>query len=557
MVIAETILLLAAVLFCLLFPKRRRALSSELSLKHFYWISAALFLLALGLRLFRFTQVPLPLHIDETMAAYESYSLSLTGADRFGVHLPAHFEGWVYGQMSVLLSYLAVPFMWLLGPCTLAIRLPSLLLSMAGLWALWYLAKRAVSPRAALFVLGFSAIAPWHLLQSRWAIDCNLFPHLFLLGVLCLWLGAERGPRSGFYFLAMICFAASMYSYGVAYYVVPLFLLPAALWLIRRKKIRWGALLGCAGLFLLLSAPALLVIAVNLFGWDTISTPLFTATHFTQTQRLADMLFFSPNFFEQLWANLQSLFQTTVLQGHAAIPDNSVIPRYGTLYLCALPLTIFGGIRFFREQRKKPAAMLLGCWLAVAAAAGLLINHINVWRLNILWYPLLFLTGYGLYSLFLHTPALSAAVCAVLALELCLFCGYYFTDYNRDIRGEFYEGMTQAIRYPEEHHLEYDRIYLTGGVNQNPRVPQIAEVLVWWNHKLDPLYLRGERSEEGLLPYRERYQYVRMEDLELDPEENALYVANNKEVLLFDPALYDILSFDHCNLVIPKSRQPD
>ena len=54
MVIAETILLLAAVLFCLLFPKRRRALSSELSLKHFYWISAALFLLALGLRLFRF-----------------------------------------------------------------------------------------------------------------------------------------------------------------------------------------------------------------------------------------------------------------------------------------------------------------------------------------------------------------------------------------------------------------------------------------------------------------------------------------------------------------------
>ena len=61
---------------------------------------------------------------DGAMGAVDALSLATYGTDRFGTHLPAHFQAWGYGQMSVLLSYLTVPFIKLWGLTELTARLP-------------------------------------------------------------------------------------------------------------------------------------------------------------------------------------------------------------------------------------------------------------------------------------------------------------------------------------------------------------------------------------------------------------------------------------------------
>lgn len=94
--------------------------------------------------------------------------------------------------MSVLLSYLTVPFIWLMGLTKTVIRLPMVLASLAGIGAVWGIVKRTFGEKTGLAALLLLAINPWHFMQSRWALDCNLFPHMFVLGVCFLMAGIKR-----------------------------------------------------------------------------------------------------------------------------------------------------------------------------------------------------------------------------------------------------------------------------------------------------------------------------------------------------------------------------
>ena len=93
------------------------------------WKMAFLILAVYGLiavRLIGFPEIPGGLNQDGAMGAVDARALAQYATDRYGTFMPAHFEAWGYGQMSVLLSYLTVPFIKLFGLNKLAMRLPML-----------------------------------------------------------------------------------------------------------------------------------------------------------------------------------------------------------------------------------------------------------------------------------------------------------------------------------------------------------------------------------------------------------------------------------------------
>ncbi len=196
----------------------------------------ALILLFSLLRLWRFGSVPGGMNQDGAMAAVDALALANHGTDRFGMWLPAHFTAWGFGQMSVLLSYCMVPFFRLFGMSPLTARLPMLLWSFAGMAAAYGFLRGLCSRRAALAGLLFLCVCPWHFMQSRWALDCNLLPHVFLAGFALLWLGTRK--KAALY-ASMVFFALSMYCYGLAFLSVPLFLLLACALLLRGGWLRW------------------------------------------------------------------------------------------------------------------------------------------------------------------------------------------------------------------------------------------------------------------------------------------------------------------------------
>lgn len=83
----------------------------------------AVMLIIIGafVRIFEFFAIPSGLNQDEAFAGYEAFSILNYGIDSAGYHNSCYFVSWGSG-MNVLESYLAIPFIKILG-CSVFIPL--------------------------------------------------------------------------------------------------------------------------------------------------------------------------------------------------------------------------------------------------------------------------------------------------------------------------------------------------------------------------------------------------------------------------------------------------
>ena len=252
--------------------------NQSIPVKYEAGVVALLMLLAIVLRLYQFGSIPGGMNQDGAMAAVDAKALSQYGTDRFGTYMPVHFTAWGYGQMSVFLSYCMVPFIKFFGLSPVTARLPVLIFSMAGLGAIYFIIRSVLGIEAALIALFLAIINPWHFVQSRWALDCNMLPHVFVLAFALLVWGIYKIKKLGVY-ISMAIFGLCMYCYGVALYTVPVFLFVIALYMIKEKVLTIREVLISAGVFLLISGPFILTMAINTFSWNTMRVGLLRKNH--------------------------------------------------------------------------------------------------------------------------------------------------------------------------------------------------------------------------------------------------------------------------------------
>lgn len=510
------------------------------------WITAALFLLAVAVRVYRFGSLPGGMNQDGAMAAVDARALADYGTDRFGTRLPAHFTAWGYGQMSVLMSYLMIPWLKLFGLSPLTARLPNLLVSLAGIVCLWDLTRRRYGAVTAAWVLGFAAICPWQLLQSRWALDCNLYPHFVLFGTYFLCLGAEKKRR--FYWIGMLFFGLAVYAYGVAAYTLPLLLVGCCAWLLARKKLRWGEAVGCAAVFLLVSAPFWAVMVINAFGLETVETPLFTLQYFPKSYRSGDILFFSAKPLEQLGKNAQALLRLLLQQGED-LPWNE-ISGFGTTFVFTLPFAVTGFMRALRGRRESFDALLL-IWFGAALFGGLVTSEVNVNRANLLFYPVLLFTALGLDEVCRRVRFSSAVAAAILAGVFALFCRTGVTTWAARMRDAFLEDFGTALVSVRD--TDAKRIYVTAD-SQYTGAAHVSEILTLFWHDVDARYFQGETSE-GEIPYREKYVYGRVCDLTVDPDEDAVWVIRGTDEVYFDEEDFSVTPYGRFAVAVPRGAE--
>ena len=487
------LLLLAALVIGALLGKKR---GPDAPLPHrarlLLW---ALSLLLSCLRLYGFGAIPGGMNQDGAMAAVDALALADHGTDRFGTWLPAHFTAWGYGQMSVLLSYCMVPFIKLFGLSVLTARLPLLLWSLGGMAAAYAFLRFWRGERAALLGLLFLALDPWHFMQSRWALDCNLFPHLFLIGLALLAYSRQHGWAL---WLSMLPFALCMYSYGVSFVMVPLFLLLAVIAL----RVPLRRVLLCVLLYLGLSWPIYGTMLINALGWESLSLPFVTLPYFPGSVRSGDILFFSENIGAQLAENLKALWRVGFLQKPDLIWN--AIDGFGTVYLCSAPLLLYGlglTLRDAVREKSSEARLLLLYWLC-SLVLGLCINNVNVNRLNILFYAHILLIVRGMDGLLAFRRETAAALLGCYGLCAALFFGQYFTSWADRMESVFFADFLDAVTYAGEQDSE--RYYITPD-SQFTGSANVSEILTMFAHRIDALYYQGKSAEEP--PYALRYQY--------------------------------------------------
>ena len=137
-------------------------------------------LIAIFFRFYNISSIPSHPSLDEVSIGYNAYSILNTGSDEFGNKFPIllrAYDDW----RPALYVYFVIPFVKLLNLNILAVRLPSIALSVVTVVISYYLVKELLSkskdflsisiPLAASFLL---AISPWHIYLSRLGHEANL-----------------------------------------------------------------------------------------------------------------------------------------------------------------------------------------------------------------------------------------------------------------------------------------------------------------------------------------------------------------------------------------------
>lgn len=512
-----------------------------------------LFAAAVLLRVYKFGSIPNGINQDEAMAGIEAYAIANHATDRFGMFMPVHFTAWEYGQMSSLLTYIMVPFVKIFGLNPISVRIPMLLISLLALIVLYKLVRGIWGENAALITLAFAAINPWQIMQSRWAIDCNMFPHICLFAVYFLWLGQHKKRYA---FISMAFFGLCMYCYGISFYTVPLFLLLAAIYILSRKMLSFKEILLCAAVYFAVAWPIYAMMIINFFKLPSIETPFFTIPYFPDSVRTDDLLFFSESPLRQLWYNLKSSVKTLLLQ-RADWPWNS-LPKFGTLYVFSIPFTIYGLFftlhKLFSKKEKndgvKYGAFLTLAFFAMGIAVGLITRDVNINRVNIIWYPMIIFTALGIYQV-----CRNVKIFTILLATIYLVSGYCFSSAYLRQCYPFFSGFRESLQAIEEY--DYDKVYVTSHLHEHYWNAQVSEILTLFHHSIDAEYLQGsavitDENGKPLPAYKERYEYVDLTTYPLDPRENAVYILNELEADRFGKDDFEVFDYGEYCAAVPK-----
>ena len=509
----------------------------------------------LAVRFFRFPQVPGGLNQDGAMGAVDAKALGDYGTDRFGTFLPAHFKAWGYGQMSVLLSYLSVPFIRVLGLNKLAMRLPLLIVSLTGIWGVYRIVAAVHGRNAAGIALFLTAMNPWHFMQSRWALDCNLFPHMFILGF-CFLVNGLRKKKS--LYISMLFFALCMYSYGVSFYMVPFFLLAAALLLLRVKKVTGRECMVCILIYFGISWPVYGTMLINFMKWETVSLPFVTMPYFEESIRSGDILFFAEDMGEQLLINLKALLRVVFWQ-REDLPWNSM-KEFGTMYQCTMPFILLGGVLVFRRainrgtwtEQRIGAGLLCAFWF-FGILTGLLINSVNVNRINIIFYVHIIFAAVGIEFAVRKWKTLLFVTGAVFLIHYTCFCTQYFTRWSEEIDRAIYGDFVRALEYARNCESDY---YCITPDTQFEGARQVTEIITLFVFEIDAKYYQGENAgaeKEGRtaeIPYEEKFRYANPWETG-GSSENITYVIKSTDAGYFSRETFQVTLFGDYGVAVP------
>ena len=178
-------------------------------------------------RLINLSSLPISLFGDEIDVGYQAWSLITTGRDYMGQLLPTYIHS-LSEWRAPLLMYLTAPFVGILGPTTFAVRLPVALLGVASVYLLYLLVKHlSKNTTLALISALVLALTPWHIHYSRASFE--VVPLIFLLLYGTYLFVKEK------YFVSLIPFVFTFYTYSTANIFTPLFVL--GLLIIYRPKL--------------------------------------------------------------------------------------------------------------------------------------------------------------------------------------------------------------------------------------------------------------------------------------------------------------------------------
>lgn len=145
-------------------------------------------LLAIVVRIIKWPNLYETMHVDESMTAINAKTIADYGTDMYGTSYPVFFETWKWGGQTAVLTYFMALCIKIFGFSIATIRMPMLIISIISVIVMYlFVNQMSKNKKLALIAMFFTAISPWHILQSQFALDCNMFTHFTLIAICILY----------------------------------------------------------------------------------------------------------------------------------------------------------------------------------------------------------------------------------------------------------------------------------------------------------------------------------------------------------------------------------
>ena len=381
---------------------------------------------------------PVGLNCDEASAAYDAYSILTTLRDRNNIFLPVYLMAWGSGQ-SALLTYLMLPFIKILGLNLISTRLPMAIVSSISLIVFYKILKTSFDEKDnnkdfyVFFGTLFFALNPWHIMKSRWGLDCNLFPDLVLFGMYFLINYFKSSEKKDIYYvLAFVLFAISAYSYASAYLFLAIFCICIFIYGLRNHRLSKKHLVLAVSITILITWPLILFIVVNFFDLKSIELAFMTIPRLRGNRMLSHSILSNDNVLLSLFNNIISSFKLYIFQYDAYYWNG--IKGIGMYYLFSFPVFIVGITNYIKRlvfsnyKKENIVDRVFFIWFISGFVSNLFHLSININRGNIIIIPLVYFIIKGFHLLFYKK--IMRGISILLLLISFTYFSYLYIDGN-------------------------------------------------------------------------------------------------------------------------------
>lgn len=432
-------------------------------IKNKYKIIALIVIFFVGIfaRIYRFPNVPAGFNQDEALTGYEAFSLLSTGRDTHGHKWPCHFEGFGGGE-SAIHSYLDIPFVAIFGLNIFSERIVNLLLGILALFIFGYLVGKTNNFETKLIAAFLLAITPWHIMSNRWGHDAYLFPNIFLISATFFCKGLKR---PAFLIIGALLCSLSLYSYASAHLFVPVFILLFLIYY-RKALLKNKISLICSILvFSFIALPIGVFLAKNILPINTASIENYIPFSIPKLPRprAVSLLSYTSSVG---WGKMIIRNLRIILGQYDGLPFNA-IKGLGTIYLISIPFFLLGIVKGITSGHDKQNEKIFLIWL-ISAFLIFFFIPININRISILWFPLVYYTAYGIKDFAYKFKDLKYEIIMVISslyiAFFSVFLNTYFHKYSQENIISFEKNLDFAVNYIFKNTTE--EVYITDSIIQ-------------------------------------------------------------------------------------------
>lgn len=426
------------------------------------FIYSVILILGVISRIYRLNSVPGGINQDEAFAAREAWSLLTSGKDSFGYPWPMYLTTWGSG-MSAMNSILMIPFIAVFGRYTWVYRLPQVIIAICTLIAVEKIVKETINDEIALWAMFLLAINPWHIMMSRWGLDCNLAPGFLIFGLLFFVKGIQNEK---YFLLSAFFYGLSLYCYATVWPVVAFIVLLQVVYLLYVKKAKITKWTVISGILLgIMALPAILFLLVNKGIINEIVTPVLSIPRLVVMRDSEIAL-------TQMREKTENLLSILINENDGCYWNST--EQFGLYYKCFLIFAVIGLFYCIKsvyrslKNRTYDGYVLLGIQFLTAFFLGILI-YVNANRINCIHISIIIFMAVGIYHvqqlLRKELKYITEVTITGFLLLFLLFEHFYFGAYAQNIGRMFQDGIEPAVRYAETLAGGDQMIYVDGNIS--------------------------------------------------------------------------------------------